>query len=93
MEDHPKQNSHRNLRRLIAPEEEILKAVLNHVALNDLEEARSIYYEAQRGNKVAQFIVAMSLLKAGREESAEVWFQSSAAQGFEPAKQHLKKAG
>lgn len=81
-----------NVRRLITSDEEILRAVFNHVGLESMEEARPIYAEARKGNKVAQFIVGIALVKAGREEAAQIWLDSSAAQGFEPAKEH-KKAG
>ena len=89
----PETNSGGKLHRLVTSDEEILKAVLNHVGLDSLEEARPIYEEARRGNKVAQFIVGMSLQKAGREEVAKTWFDLSAAQGFKPANEYLKKAG
>lgn len=82
-----------SLHKLIVPHEEILKAVAQYVPLDDLEEARSVYTEAQRGNKVAEFIVGMALLKAHHKDAAEGWLGLSAEQGFEPAKQHLKKAG
>jgi hypothetical protein len=73
-------------------DEEILKAILHHVSLDDLEEARAVYDEALRGNRVAQFIVGMSLLKAKHPDAANVWLQLSAEQGFEPATHHLRKA-
>ncbi|MDT8069403.1 MAG: hypothetical protein ROO76_14660 [Terriglobia bacterium] len=89
----PEINPGGKLHRLITSDEEILKAVVNHVGLDSSEEAQAIYAEARRGNQVGQFIVGMALLKAGREEAATPWFDLSAAQGFEPAKQHLRKAG
>ncbi len=91
--DHTEHSPGRRLHRLVVPEREILRAVLSHVKLDDLDEAHHIYQEAQKGNKVAQFIVGMALRKVGREDAAEIWFGLSAEQGFEPAIQHLRKAG
>jgi hypothetical protein len=81
-----------DLKKLIIPNEVILQAITNHVGLDSPEEARSIYREATKGNKVAQFIVGISLQKARRREVAEAWLTLSAKQGFEPAKLHLEKA-
>ena len=89
----PETNPGGKLHKLIASNEEILRALLNHVGLDSLEEAEPIYAEAKEGNKVARFIVGMALQKAGREEVAKIWFGLSAAQGFEPANDYLKRAG
>jgi hypothetical protein len=83
----------RRLRDGIIPEEAILRAVAEYVPLDCFEEARSLYYEAQSGNKVAQFIVGMALRKQNYAEVGETWLQLSADQGFDPARQQLKKAG
>jgi hypothetical protein len=81
----------RNL-QINLPDEEILKAILRHVSLDDLEEARAVYDEALQGNRVAQFIVGMSLLKAKHSDAANMWLQLSAEQNFGPATHQLRKA-
>jgi hypothetical protein len=82
-----------NFRKLIIPEEEILQAITHHVSLDAIDEARSIYQEALLGNKVAEFIVGMALMKTDHKELGEAWLGLSADKGFEPAIEHLRKAG
>ena len=81
-----------DLKKLITPNEVILQAISNYVSLDSLEEARSIHQEATKGNKVAQFIVGVSLQKMGRREAGDAWLNLSANQGFAPAKLHLEDA-
>ncbi len=66
----------------------LLAAVVEHVALDSFEEARPICDEAQMGNKVAQYIVGMALLKTDRR-AAEAWLEMSAQQGYVPALQYF----
>jgi hypothetical protein len=83
----------RSLHQLIIPDDDILQAISDYVPLDDVEEGRAVYAEAQCGNKVAEFIIGMALLKANRKEAARTWLGLSAEQGFGPAIQHLKMAG
>lgn len=81
-----------NWRKVVLPTEDVVAAVTQHTSL-DNEEGNAICEEARRGNKVAQYIVGMALLKAEHPESARAWLQASAEQGFEPAQKYLLKAG
>lgn len=62
----------------------LLAAVVEFVALDSFEEARPVCDEAQMGNKAAQYIVGMALLKTDRR-AAEAWLEMSAQQGYAPA--------
>lgn len=77
---HPGHKSQKNINRY----QETLKAIAKYLRLNCFDGARSFYEEAIAGNKVAQYIVAVALHKAGRDEAARIWFDLSAAQGFKP---------
>lgn len=78
---------------LLISDQEILQAISTYVALNDLEEARSVYEEAQRGNRIAQFIVGNALLTTNHVAVARAWLRLSAHQGFSPALQRLEVGG
>ena len=65
--------------------QQLLSAVINYVAL-DSDEAMRICEEARSGNKVAQYIVGVALLRESEATAAEKWLHLSANQGYEPAR-------
>lgn len=81
---HPKHHPSQGTQRIVNRHQETLKAILKYLRLSGWDAARPFYEEALVGNKVAQYIVAAALRKAGRDEAAKVWFDLSAAQGFKP---------
>lgn len=64
--------------------QQLLSAVSNYVALGS-DEAGRICEEAQSGNRVAQYIVGVALLRENCATAAEGWLHLSANQGYEPA--------
>lgn len=62
----------------------LLSAVMNYVGF-DSEDAIRICEEAQLGNKVAQYILGIALLRVDRLADSEQWLHLSAEQGYEPA--------
>ncbi len=74
---------------LLISDQEILQAISSYVALGSIEEARSVYAEAQCGNRIAQFIVGNALLATNRFTVGRAWLRLSAQQGFSPALQRL----
>jgi hypothetical protein len=82
--NNPKHHLGQEPQKIVNRHQETLKAILKYLKLGGFDAARSFYEEAIAGNKVAQYIVAAALHKAGRNEAAKVWFDLSAAQGFEP---------
>ena len=76
-----------SLRNVVLSNEEIAEAIMQYSSFNR-EEGCAICREARRGNRVAQCIVGMALLKA-HHSAAKDWLQLSAEQDFEPAKRQL----
>lgn len=72
--------------------DEIVAALTSYIGLDSRDEAAAIYAEAQKENKVAQFIVGMALQRSGRS-GAEDWFRLSAERDFQPAQNHLQETG
>ena len=78
----------RSFEKVVLPDELIVNAVTAYVCVQRAE-GRAVYDEARGGNKIAEYIVGMALLKAEYSEFGQAWLKLSADLGFEPAAQEL----